>query len=88
MGSYAYISSSSATCTSGNAASTEDCFACLAVLLEDGQAEGTAVELARGGTKMTRFKGGVIPTACRIGQEADQDFTLGHPGWAKVSDIL
>ena len=60
-------------------ASADDCFACLAVLVEDGQAEGIAAELVRESTKRTRFERG----AGFIGQEADQD---GHPGVMGIWD--
>ena len=51
-------------------ASADDCFACLAVLLEDGQAEGIAAELpgAREHKKDAIRERG----AGFIGQEADQ----------------
>ena len=46
-------------------ASADDCFACLAVLLEDGQAEGIAAELVLESTKRTRFERGALGSSVR-----------------------
>ena len=67
----------SATRAAGNAASADGCFACLAVLLEDGQAEGTAAELAR---DITHSREGRFPQLVALVRQRIRTSPMGHPG--------
>ena len=62
--------------------SADECFASLAALLEDGQAEAIAAELVRERTNRDEIRERAIPRAGFIGQEAEQDLAHG-PSWDK-----